>query len=228
MSDQGPQHPPRGRRARGSVDPGSAARGDQPGHGYPPPQYPEMVPGQRTQATPESSRGFREYPAPPGSGGTPSGDSARGTGWSAPPAGPASGNGPRPSPGESSPGYGPPGFTRDPSPGYGRPGPTGESSPGNSWPGVSGEAPRGDGRSGSPGNGAWGYGRAAAPSAATGYARPVPPGEAPGVGWPAEADEPARGPPGGRPPHQEMRPVHGVLPSRVGRPSTTGLARPAR
>ena len=62
MSDQGPQYPPRGRRARGSVDPGSAAPRDQLARGYPPSRYPEMVPGQRSQATPESPRGFRVVP----------------------------------------------------------------------------------------------------------------------------------------------------------------------
>ena len=41
MSDQGPQEPPRGRRARGSVDPGAAHPGEQARGGYPPPQYPE-------------------------------------------------------------------------------------------------------------------------------------------------------------------------------------------
>ena len=100
MSDQGPQDPPRGRRARGSVDPGPAYAGEQARGGYPPPQYPEMVPGQRGHPAPESSRAFREYPAPPGSQGRPAGDPGRDSGGPAPAARPAPGHGRRPSPGE--------------------------------------------------------------------------------------------------------------------------------
>ena len=58
MTDEGPQRPPRGRRARGSADPGPDYPGDLPRSAYPPPQYPEVVPGQRRRATP----GIRRRP----------------------------------------------------------------------------------------------------------------------------------------------------------------------
>ena len=66
MTDEGPQRPPRGRRARGSADPGPDYPGDLPRSAYPPPQYPEVGPGQRRRATPGDPQAARDYPAPPG------------------------------------------------------------------------------------------------------------------------------------------------------------------
>ena len=113
MTDESPQEPPRGRRARGSVDPGPDYPGDLPRRAYPQPQYPDMVPGPRRQGTPAGG-----YPAPPGGRGRLAEDSARGQVAPPPPAPPgaagpgrgaqanrAQGYGPRTPPGESSPGY---------------------------------------------------------------------------------------------------------------------------
>src|ERR1700734_854098 len=100
MSDEGPQEPPRGRRARGSVDPGPDYPADQPRRDYPPPHYPEMVPGQRRRVAPDGSRGSQDYPAPPGNRGRLAGDPPPGAGrGSAPAAGPAPGYGPPPAAG---------------------------------------------------------------------------------------------------------------------------------
>ncbi len=71
MTDEGPQEPPRGRRARGSVDPGPEYPGDLPRRPYPPPQYPETVPGQRRPggAPGDTGTAAQDYPAPPGTPG---------------------------------------------------------------------------------------------------------------------------------------------------------------
>jgi hypothetical protein len=180
MSDQGPQQPSRGRRGRGSVDPGPAYPDDQPRREYPP-QYPDLVPGQRSQAAPEGSRGFREYPAPPGTGGSVVGDPAHGAGPAAPTAGKPRGYGPRPVPGESSPGYPRVGGPGESSPGHGRPRPSGEAGRGYGRGGSPGDGTRGYQNGPAAGSGTWDYGRPAAPDEAPGYARPVP-GSEPGRG----------------------------------------------
>ena len=95
MTDEGPQQPPRGRRARGSVDPGSDYPGDLPRRAYPPPQYPESVPGQRSRAAPGDPQAAQDYPAPPGTRGRLAGDAAPGHGRAGPPGESAAGYGPR-------------------------------------------------------------------------------------------------------------------------------------
>ncbi len=108
MTDQGPQEPPRGRRARGSVDPGPEYPGDRPRRAYPPSQYPEIVPGQRRRAAPGDSQAAQDYPGPPGNRGRLAGDASSGHGRAAPPGESAAGYGPRTPAGASSPGYGRP------------------------------------------------------------------------------------------------------------------------
>ena len=117
MTDQGPQEPRRGRRARGSVDPGPEYPGHRPRRAYPPSQYPETVPGQRRRAAPGDSQAAQDYPGPPGNRGRLAGDASSGHGRAAPPGESAVGYGPRTPAGSSSPGYGRPGQTAG---GYGR------------------------------------------------------------------------------------------------------------
>ena len=118
MTDQSPQEPPRGRRARGSADPGPEYPGDLPRPPYPPPQYPGTVPGGRRRQAPGDSWAVQDYPAPPGRPGRLAGDAASGAGGTALPAEAAVGYGPRTPAGESSSGYGwtaaPPGGPHDP------------------------------------------------------------------------------------------------------------------
>ena len=121
MTDEGPQEPPRGRRARGSVDPGPGYPGDLPRRAYPPPQYPGEMPGQRGRAVPGDSQAAPGYPAPPGGRGRLA-DAAPGLGRAA-------------APGESAVGYGP----RTPAASYGRAGAPGQGARGYTRPAAPGD-----------------------------------------------------------------------------------------
>jgi hypothetical protein len=182
MTDESPQQPPRGRRARGSVDPGPEYPGDLPGRAYPPSQYPDPVPGQRRRPVPGDPQAARGYPAPPGTRGRLAGDAAPGQGRAGPPGESAVGYGPRTPAGESS-GYG-----------WAAPADSGRARP----PGEAARsydptgAPRepASHRSGRPGETAGGYGPAGAPGGGTrGYARPPAPGGTPGYAGPAAPGE---------------------------------------
>src|SRR5450755_1714433 len=136
MTDEGPQEPPRGRRARSSVDPGPEYPGDLPRRPYPPPQYPEIVPGQRRRAAPGDAQAAQDYPAPPSSRGRLAEDTASGNGRAAPPAEST----PRWTgrPGETAGGYGRPGAPGNGTRGYARPAAPGEVS-GYAWAAAPGE-----------------------------------------------------------------------------------------
>ena len=134
MTDEGPQKPPRGRRARGSADPGPDYAGDLPRRTYPSPQYPEIVPGQRRRAGPGDSQAAQDYPAPPGNRGRLAEDAASGHGRAAPPGESPVGYGPRTPAGEYSSGYGRAAAPAD----YGRAGTPGESARGYDRAGASG------------------------------------------------------------------------------------------
>ena len=184
MTDESPQQPPRGRRARGSVDPGPEYPGDLSGRAYPQSQYPEKVPGQRRRAVPGDPQAAQDYPAPPGSRGRLAGDAAPGHGRAGPPGESAAGYGPRTPAGESASRYDwtapvdrePPGPPGEAARGYDRPGAPGESAPRRSS--RPGDTTGGYGRAGAPGHGSRGYAPPTAPGDASGYAGPAPPGEA--------------------------------------------------
>jgi hypothetical protein len=124
MTDEGPQQPPRGRRARGSVDPGPGYPGDLPRYPYPSSQYPEIVPGQRRRAAAGDSQAAEDYPGPPGSRGRLAGDASGGNGRAAPPGASTPGR-----PGETAGGYGRAGVPGD-GPGYAGPAAPGGIAPG--------------------------------------------------------------------------------------------------
>ena len=183
MTDESPQQPPRGRRARGSVDPGPEYPGDLPRRAYPPSQYPEKVPGQRWRPVPGDPQAAQGYPAPPGTRGRLAGDAAPGQGRAGPPGEPAVGYGPRTPAGESSSGYG----WAAPAD-YGRARPPGEAA--RSYDPTGAPREPASRRSGRPGETAGGYGPAGAPGSGTrGHARPPAPGGAPGYAGPAAPGE---------------------------------------
>ena len=144
MTDEGPQKPPRGRRARGSADPGPDYPGDLPRRAYPPPQYPEVGPGQRRRATPGDPQAARDYPAPPG-------EAARGYDRTGAPGEPAPRRSSRP--GETAGDYGRAGAPGNGTRGYVRPAAPGEVSgyprpaaPGGAVSGQGGRTDPGEGR----------------------------------------------------------------------------------
>ncbi len=212
MTDEGPQGPPRGRRARGSADPEPGYPGDLPRRAYPSPQYPEAAPGRRRRAAPGDRQAAPGYPAPPGHRGRLAGDAAPGHGRAAPPGEPAAGYDPRTPAGESSSGY-----DRAAPADYGRGGSPGEAPRGYDRTGAPGQpAPR---RSRRPDETAGGYGR----PGGSGLRGPYDPGQDTGGGDAGGRDPgPGRGrrrrgdslvPPGGSLPGGRSVPPGGAGPA---------------
>ena len=212
MTDEGPQGPPRGRRARGSADPEPGYPGDLPRRAYPSPQYPEAAPGRRRRAAPGDRQAAPGYPAPPGHRGRLAGDAAPSHGRAAPPGEPAVGYDPRTPAGESSSGY-----DRAAPADYGRGGPPGEAPRGYDRTGAPGQpAPR---RSRRPDETAGGYGRPGGP----GPRGPYDPGQDTGGG---DRRRTRSGPRAGRPRRGDsLVPPGGSLPG--GRSVPPGGAGPA-